>query len=215
MAKTIGPLFSLRASQSIGGTLTYASWKGIPYVRTLVIPSNPRTTAQVNNRNVWSTLNELYKRLGTIALAPWTASVVGQPLTARNRFLQINQPDMYDQVDMQDFTGSPGTGGAPPATSVTPSDGTGQILTLTFVTPTAPTGWTLTAVQGVAFEDGDPQGPITPVPFEAEDAAAPLTIVLIDVLAAGTFVWSGWPKWEKPDGTFAYGPSISGTQIIA
>lgn len=215
MAKTIGPLFSLRASQSIAKTLTYSSWKGIPYVRTLVIPANPQSTAQTEVRNVWGTLNELYKRLGTLALAPWTAAATGQPYTARNRFLQKNQPVMYDQTDMSAFIGSPGVGGAPPVTSATPSDATGQILSLAIVNPTPPTGWTQTSVVGVAFVQGDPQSGLIPVPFEAQDNAAPFDTVPIDVGTAGTYVWAAWPVYTKPDATIAYGPSVNGTQVIA
>lgn len=215
MAKTIGPLFSLRASQSIGKTLTYAAWKGIPYVRTLVIPANPQSTAQTEVRNTWSTLNELFKRLGTLALAPWTASAVGNPYTNRNKFLGSNQPLMYDQTDMQAFVGSPGVGGAPPVTSATPSDATGQVLNLAVVNPTPPTGWTQTAVVGVAFEDGDPQAGIIPVPFEAQDAATPFTSIDIDVMTAGTYVWACWPVYTNGNGDTVYGPSVNGTQVIA
>lgn len=51
MAKTRGPLFSLRATGALGKALVYFSWKGLNVVRTWVIPSNPRTTAQVAARS--------------------------------------------------------------------------------------------------------------------------------------------------------------------
>lgn len=41
---------SLAASGSVAKTLTYAHWKGRPYVRQLVTPSNPRSTAQYFTR---------------------------------------------------------------------------------------------------------------------------------------------------------------------
>jgi hypothetical protein len=50
MAKTKGPLFSLRADGAIGKALVYFSWKGLNVVRTWVIPSNPQTTLQVAAR---------------------------------------------------------------------------------------------------------------------------------------------------------------------
>lgn len=51
MAKTTGPLFSLEAHGTVGKTVTYASWKGRPYVRRRVIPLNPFETDQVAARN--------------------------------------------------------------------------------------------------------------------------------------------------------------------
>jgi len=50
VAKLKGPLFSLGASQQIGKTLVYFSWKGLNVVREYVIPANPKTTAQTTQR---------------------------------------------------------------------------------------------------------------------------------------------------------------------
>lgn len=46
MAKSPAPFMSINARGSIAGLLTASNWKGIPYLRLLVTPSNPRTTAQ-------------------------------------------------------------------------------------------------------------------------------------------------------------------------
>lgn len=51
MAKLTGPLFSLGASQQIGKTLVYFTWKGLSVVRGYVIPSNPKTTLQTTQRD--------------------------------------------------------------------------------------------------------------------------------------------------------------------
>jgi len=51
MAKVTGPLFSVDASGSYAGKLTFAKWKGVQYVRNKVVPSNPMTTGQVEARN--------------------------------------------------------------------------------------------------------------------------------------------------------------------
>lgn len=50
MAKTTGPLFSLTASGKLASTIVYAIWKGIPYVRQLVIPANPQSVGQQTPR---------------------------------------------------------------------------------------------------------------------------------------------------------------------
>lgn len=50
MAKLKAPLLSLGASQQLGKTLVFSSWKGINTVREYVIPSNPKTALQLVQR---------------------------------------------------------------------------------------------------------------------------------------------------------------------
>ncbi len=51
MARVTGPLFSVEASGSYGGVVTFAKWKGRQYVRQLVIPANPHSAGQETARN--------------------------------------------------------------------------------------------------------------------------------------------------------------------
>lgn len=51
MTRVTGPLFSLTASGTLGDVITYSTWKGLPYVRSRVIPANPQTDAQVSIRD--------------------------------------------------------------------------------------------------------------------------------------------------------------------
>lgn len=46
MAKSPAPFMSINARGSIAGLLTASNWKGIPYLRLLVTPSNPNTAGQ-------------------------------------------------------------------------------------------------------------------------------------------------------------------------
>jgi hypothetical protein len=46
MAKVQGAMFGLRASGAFADTVVYGRWKGIPWARQHVTPSNPRTAAQ-------------------------------------------------------------------------------------------------------------------------------------------------------------------------
>lgn len=50
MAKLKAPLFSLGASGSIGEALVFFPWKGLHCVRTHVVPANPNTDAQQDQR---------------------------------------------------------------------------------------------------------------------------------------------------------------------
>ena len=54
MAKLTAPLFSLKASGAIAKTLVYFDWKGLEVVRQYVIPANPKTDPQVEQRG-WLT----------------------------------------------------------------------------------------------------------------------------------------------------------------
>lgn len=50
MAKLNAPLFSFNAAGKLANSLVYFCWKGIDCVRSYVIPSNPKTTAQQTQR---------------------------------------------------------------------------------------------------------------------------------------------------------------------
>ncbi len=50
MAKVTGPLMSLDASGSVGGTATFSKWKGQNYVRLLVTPRNPKSDGMAEVR---------------------------------------------------------------------------------------------------------------------------------------------------------------------
>jgi hypothetical protein len=50
MTKVNGPFMSLSASGTFADTLTASIWKGRPYIRQRVIPSNPRTDEQQQTR---------------------------------------------------------------------------------------------------------------------------------------------------------------------
>ncbi|MBA7707974.1 hypothetical protein ES703_116859 [subsurface metagenome] len=51
MTRVQGPLFSVTASGTIGDAITYSNWKGLPYVRSRVIPANPQYPGQVSIRD--------------------------------------------------------------------------------------------------------------------------------------------------------------------
>lgn len=50
MAKVTGPLMSLSASGKIANTVVFAGWKGVQYARKYVIPANPESVAQGDQR---------------------------------------------------------------------------------------------------------------------------------------------------------------------
>lgn len=54
MAKVKGPLFSLSAHGKLADTLVYMDWKGIDDVRQYVIPANPKTAGQQQQRGYFT-----------------------------------------------------------------------------------------------------------------------------------------------------------------
>lgn len=214
MAKTTGPLLSFGASGSIAKTAVFSKWKGVPYVRQHVTPSNPQSAAQTLTRNVFQFASDMWKGAGSLVRAPWDRFATGQAFTGRNSFIGKNTAALRSEVLMTDFVGSPGAKGGLAANSLTATDATGQIISAAYVMPTPPTGWTLTAGVGVAVLDQDPQSATT---FETiadtdDGASSPLSI---DVGVAGDYVVAFWPVWTKPDGSLAYGPSINDSVTIA
>ena len=65
MGRVLGPLLSLDASKSVGGALTYKSWRGINTVSVKSNPSNPRTEEQNEARSYFATGGKISKRTDT------------------------------------------------------------------------------------------------------------------------------------------------------
>jgi len=85
MVKLQGPIFSLHASGSLAGALVFSSWKGRPYARELVIPSNPQSGAQVGRRAMFSYLSKIWDGLSTANQATWddlAEELVASPFNA-------------------------------------------------------------------------------------------------------------------------------------
>jgi len=56
MAKVTGPLMSMTASGTVGKTATFSIWKGNPYVRSRIIPKNPKSDLQKAARAALGTI---------------------------------------------------------------------------------------------------------------------------------------------------------------
>lgn len=210
MPALTGPLFSLTARKSLRKTLTYSNWRGIQYVRSHVVPANPDTTAQQDQRNTFANINVVWNYAGTRFREPWTARATGQPFTDRNLFIKQNVEALYGDSDMQDFVFSPGYGGAPPPTISSVVAGVGQ-LTVNMTAPGVPSGWSIVEAVAVAFPDADPTVRASSFDVnEGFDATAAYAVVITD-LPAALCVVGAWLKWLRPDGTNAYSISVNST----
>lgn len=213
MARLTGPLFSLAASGTIAGALTFSSWRGIQYVRTRVIPANPNTSGQQEVRGCFTTLTEMWKRMPAGARVPWEYAARGQALTARNKHIQLNVPALQGDANLDHLVMSVATGAAVPPATITPADAGGQILTIACTAPTVPAGYTLEWMNMAAVLDGDPSPAIIRTTFWDEDDSAPYTVNL-PVAVAGDYQCAAWCVMAK-GGIYYCSAAIRDQQAIA
>jgi len=77
MAKVKAPLFSLEARGALAKTVVHFPWKGLNCVREYIIPSNPKSTAQMSQRGKFiEAVDNIHasQRDGTFALGPTDVS---------------------------------------------------------------------------------------------------------------------------------------------
>ena len=144
MVKVQAPCLSLEASGSIAGALVFSKWKGRPYCRSLVKPSNPRSGGQVGMRAMFRWLSQQWAALGAVDKATWEARADQKVISPFNAYVSLGQYRFADFL-------APSTAD-PPGVAMTPSvDGAGaatagvRSITVEQAITTANDGW------GVAF----------------------------------------------------------------
>lgn len=207
MAVVSGALLSLTAQGQLAKTLVYSKWKGRPYVRRLVVPSNPRSTGQTQTRNTFTFLSDVWKVSPGEFRAPWTAYAKGLVMTDRNAWISKNNGLLRSQITLDNMILSPGAAGGLTVTPVI----TGGVGTITIgLTPPSPLppGWTITTGVGVAILDQDPTAATDFEIFSGTDATDPYSIVLSG-LAAGDYQAGGWFIYQRSASLtdLAYGAS--------
>jgi len=83
-------MFSLDASGTLGDAVTFSKWKGRPYVRERVIPSNPKSGAQVGRRAMFKFLTQQWNGLSALNKATYqdlADQLVASPF---NAFISYN-----------------------------------------------------------------------------------------------------------------------------
>ena len=207
MSRTTAPLLSFSASGQIAKTQVYSSWKGRPYVRRYAIPSNPRTSDQMETRDTFSWLNAVWKFMPASAIDAWTLYATASRFTARNGWIKRNLSGLRTESDLTNFIFSPAAGGGLPAALMTVTPGSGQ-LTIALTAPVLPTGWTITGAVAAAIRQQDPQSGTLYQVTAGTDSASPWSIVLTGLTASQVYVVGGWFQYTKPDGSFAYGEAL-------
>jgi len=214
MAKVTGPLLSMRATGSIGKTNVFASWRGIPYVRSYIVPANPNTAGQQLTRGTFTWLNDLFRRLGVVSLAPWASYSSGRPFTDRNGFIKQNLPNLRGAASCGNYLASPGSLGGPAiASMVTGAGAVAGDVTATITTGALPTGWVLLALAAFAIVDQTPEAPLSPDFEEGTNAGPSGTIITLNMAAAATpYRVCGWATYTRDDGRVAFAPAANALQ---
>lgn len=207
MSKVRGPLLSMRAQGQIGTSQVYASWRGVPYVRQYVVPSNPRTTSQMQIRMPFRWLQDAYRSMPGALTAVFDAYTEGRPLIARNGWTRINLPALNAQTDISNITYSPGARGGPAPGSMTITPGSGS-FTVDVTTPSLPPGWSVAAVHAVALEQQDPQSDFVGPWQYGSGTSEPYSVTLSGLRAATEYMVGAWIEYIRPDGTAAYSASL-------
>lgn len=136
MARATGPLMSLAASGSVAKTLTFAHWKGRPYVRQLVTPANPKSTNQYYTRSMMAFLSKAWTFMNLIDATwqpTWETLAKMTNISPFNAFVQYNLKRWTQGMGAQ--TAHPAVAGSTLDTyaTVTKTPGVRQI-TVTFAT---------------------------------------------------------------------------------
>lgn len=207
MSKTIAPLLSFDARGQIAKTQVYSVWKGRPYVRRYVIPSNPDTAEQQLTRTVFAFLNALWRYFPGSAVAAWEAYANTSRFTARNGWLKQNNGTLREETDLNNIVLSPSANGGIIAAAMALTAGV-DTITVVLTAPDLPSGWTIASAYAVAVRDQDPHSGTLYQMTAGSDASSPYSIPLTPLVTGEIYQVGGWFSFTKPDGTLAYGQAL-------
>jgi len=84
-------MFSLTASGTLGDVITYSNWKGLAYVRSRVIPSNPQTASQTSCRSTMCAAVSMWQSgscVNATSKASWDYYASGTGMSGFNRYVK-------------------------------------------------------------------------------------------------------------------------------
>lgn len=132
MVKVAAPMLSLDASGTIANSMTFAKWKGRPYVRTRVIPANPRTEKQTAIRAIMAFLARQWASLTASEQSTWSDKAKQTNVSPFNAFAGTNAFDWRNALYPSKTYPAARSSTAPSAPTVTAQGGQRQAtLTIT------------------------------------------------------------------------------------
>jgi hypothetical protein len=127
MVKVTAPALSMDARGSLGGTLTFSNWKGRPYVRQLVKPSNPKSPGQVATRAMMKFLGSVWANIAALSQATWDTLAAADSISAFNAYIRDNMKRWTQNDAPAQETPAAESDLAGTATNDTATAGVGQI----------------------------------------------------------------------------------------
>ena len=140
MVRVNGPAFSLEASGSLAGALVFSRWKGRPYIRELVKPSNPRTGGQVGIRQMLRFLTQEWQGIPSASQVTWKDRADSKVVSNFNAYVGYN---VYRWRDFLAPTKEDpeGTTGTPPVVGTLTAVAGVRSITVTQAITTVNDGW--------------------------------------------------------------------------
>ena len=83
-------MLSFTASGTLADTVTFSKWKGRPYVRTRVIPKNPRSDSQTGMRQMMEFLTRSWSSVSSSNQATWESLAESLQVSPFNAFVGKN-----------------------------------------------------------------------------------------------------------------------------
>ncbi len=96
MVRVNGPMMSLAASGTLANTIVFSTWKGRPYVRERVIPSNPKSGGQVGRRAMFTFLTQGWAALSTVEKATWETLADQDTISPFNAYVKANMAGWHN-----------------------------------------------------------------------------------------------------------------------
>ncbi len=90
MVRVNGPMMSLGASGTLADTIVFSIWKGRPYVRERVIPSNPKSGGQVGRRMMMKFITQAWAALDPAEKASWDTLADQDTISPFNAYVKFN-----------------------------------------------------------------------------------------------------------------------------
>jgi hypothetical protein len=102
MVKVTGPFLSLDARGTLADTMTGSYWRGVNYIRSRVVPHNPKSDAQTAIRTVLADGVSKW-RFGVIASSDkdfWNSYAKGLAESGFNRFMRAYVAGNYSEGEI-------------------------------------------------------------------------------------------------------------------
>jgi len=137
MVKVTAPAMSLDASGTLGKALVFSKWKGRNYVRTRVIPSNPKSGGQVGVRAMFKFLTQIWQSLTDANQATWEDRADDMVVSPFNAFISYNQNRWrnFDAPSIEDPADETGVAPTGPTGVATPGVRSMTVVLTDTVTP--------------------------------------------------------------------------------